>query len=62
MEQSKPLEQLAREARAAYSREWRAKNKDRVKQANAKYWERRVLKMKAEKEGGNTNATKPTTE
>lgn len=62
MEQSKPLEQLAREAKAAYSREWRAKNKDRVKQINAKYWERRALKMKAEKEGRHTDVDKPATE
>ena len=62
MEQSKPLDQLAREARAAYSRDWRAKNKDKVKQINAKYWERRALKMKAEKEGVYTDVGKPATD
>ena len=49
MEQS--LEQLAREARAAYSRKWRAKNKDKVKQANERYWLKYAAKRKAERQG-----------
>ena len=47
----KDLEQLIRAERNAYSREWRAKNKDRIKQHNADYWKRRVLKtLEAQKE------------
>lgn len=30
----------AKEAKKAYNREWRAKNKDKVKAANARYWEK----------------------
>ncbi|HBI6990118.1 TPA: hypothetical protein K8N17_002033 [Clostridium perfringens] len=31
----------AREERNAYMREWRKKNKDRVKEYNSSYWERK---------------------
>lgn len=31
----------AREERNAYMREWRKKNKDRVKEYNSNYWERK---------------------
>ncbi len=37
----------AREERNAYLRAWRKKNKDRVKEYNSSYWER---KSKREKE------------
>ena len=39
--------ELTAEARAAkneYMRQWRAKNKDRVRAINQRYWERRVTK------------------
>lgn len=35
---AKELENQAREARNAYAREWREKNKDKVKQYNNNYW------------------------
>lgn len=41
-------ENLAREERNAYAREWRAKNKEKVKKINANYWARRALKKQAE--------------
>ena len=44
----------ARKLQNAYNREWRAKNKDKVKQYNAAYWERRVAKIAAEREKGST--------
>ena len=35
----------ARQARNQYAREWRAKNKDKVKANNARYWERQAQKL-----------------
>ncbi len=32
----------ATEARREYFRQWRAKNKDKVKEYNRKYWEKRA--------------------
>lgn len=32
----------AREARKAYKREWNRKNRDKVKAAQARYWERKA--------------------
>jgi hypothetical protein len=34
----------ARQARNAYHREWRAKNKEKVKEINARYWANRAAK------------------
>lgn len=34
----------ARKARIAYYRQWRAKNRDRTRQYNKRYWERRALR------------------
>lgn len=36
------IQELVREERRRYAREWRAKNPEKVKAANARYWERRV--------------------
>ncbi|MBM6976424.1 phosphatase [Intestinimonas butyriciproducens] len=38
------LTQAAVEARREYQREWRRKNKDKVKANNHRYWERRAQK------------------
>lgn len=40
----------AREAQRAYRREWARKNPDRVKAAQARYWERKAERMKQEEE------------
>lgn len=32
----------AKKARAAYAREWRAKNKDKVSAAHERYWEKKA--------------------
>ncbi len=45
------IEKIAREERNAYFREWRAKNKDKVKAINKRYWENRAknnIEKKAE--------------
>jgi hypothetical protein len=45
------LEQLAAEERRKYYREWRAKNKDKVKKYNEQRWIRKAEKLAAEREG-----------
>ncbi len=45
------LSEEARAARNQYIKEWRANNKDRVRETNRKYWERRAAKQAAEKGG-----------
>lgn len=42
------LEELAKQERLAYFKEWRAKNKDKVKQSNQKYWLRKAEQRKKE--------------
>ena len=39
------LSDKAREAQRAYKREWRAKNKDKVKASNNRYWEKKARAM-----------------
>ena len=43
------LEELAREERREYFRQWRSKNKDKVRESNRRYWEKRAAK-KVEKQ------------
>lgn len=38
------VEKLARAERLDYLKKWRIKNKDRVRQYNATYWEKRAKK------------------
>ena len=38
----KSIDELAREERLAYFKEWRAKNKDKVKQHNQNFWRRKA--------------------
>lgn len=47
--QMQDLEKIAREERNAYFREWRAKNKDKVKAINKRYWENRARSNAAKK-------------
>lgn len=47
------LEERAREERREYFRQWRAKNPDKVKENNRRYWEKRAAKKdQAEQEAG----------
>ena len=50
IDKKKTIEELAREERLAYFREWRANNKDKVKQHQATYWQRRAERIKVERE------------
>lgn len=43
------MNQAAREFKNAYAREWRAKNKDKVKASQERYWENKAKKMNDEK-------------
>ena len=46
------VERMAKEEKARYQREWRAKNRDKVRAINARYWARRAEKtVAAQKEG-----------
>lgn len=56
-EDSKSMTDQAREARRAYKREWNRKNKDKVKAAQARYWERRAQAMTAAKNQGTDEPT-----
>lgn len=44
------IEKMAIEARRAYQREWRRKNKDKVKSNNLRYWVRKAQKMAEQSE------------
>ena len=44
--------QAAIEARRAYQREWRAKNRDKVKKNNENYWMRRAGRLLEERQKG----------
>ena len=46
------LTKLAKEARRAYQREWRRKNKDKVRANNLRYWERKAQKDAQEGSAG----------
>ena len=41
------MSEQAREARRAYKREWNRKNKDKVKAANERYWNRKAAAITA---------------
>lgn len=43
----------AREAQRAYARNWRAKNKDRVRENNLRYWARRAEREAAQQAAEN---------
>lgn len=43
MNAQKTIDDLAREERLAYFRDWRARNKDKVRASNKRYWEKRAL-------------------
>lgn len=45
------MTEAAKKERNEYQRQWRAKNKEKVKATNARYWEKRV-RQKMEKEAG----------
>lgn len=38
-------EEMAREAKRAYMREWNARNKDKVRETQKRYWEKKYKEM-----------------
>ena len=44
------------ELRAAYLRQWRAKNKEKTKQYNRNYWAKKLAQLEAEEKEGKDNA------
>ena len=48
------IDRLAKEQKNAYLRKWKSKNRDKVKEYNARYWKKRAEKMLKEK-GVNKN-------
>lgn len=46
----------AKAARNAYAKEWRRKNPDKVKAANARYWEKKAAEMKLAEEVATSNS------
>lgn len=42
------LEERAKEERREYFRQWRAKNRDKVRENNRRYWEKRAAKKATE--------------
>lgn len=49
------LTDAAREAKREYFREWRRKNKGRVRENNRRYWERKAAQRKEENEDAEKN-------
>ena len=43
-------EEMARQARNEYQREWRKANKDKVKEYNKRYWNKKYKEFKETKE------------
>lgn len=53
--QKQTAQEAARQARNAYARQWRANNRDKVRQYNADYWARKAAMNNGEEitaEGG----------
>ncbi len=50
------IAEIARAERLEYFRKWRAANKDKVKEANRKYWQRKAEK-RLQEESAKNNAT-----
>ena len=46
------MQKNAKDARNEYYRQWRANNKDRIREYNARYWKRRAERMAQEQAAG----------
>ena len=46
------MSKAAKDARRAYHKAWNAANKDKVKAAQQRYWERKAAELKAAKAAG----------
>lgn len=50
------MSEEARIARNAYYRAWRAKNPEKVRESNERYWAKKAAEMATEEKEGETNA------
>lgn len=50
------IEEQAKIARREYYREYRAKNPDRVRETNRRYWERRAIRIAEERKAEQATA------
>lgn len=50
-EQDKTALEKADEARRAYHKAWRDRNRDRIRQYNKRYWEKKAQQSESEKGG-----------
>ena len=55
MEDNKKLEEIARENEREYQKKWRAANRDKVKEYNKRYWQKRAIKLQQGAEGDTGN-------
>lgn len=55
MKKTKELEELARELKNKQAKEWREKNKNKVKEINRNYWLRKAKKLLETEKGGEEN-------
>ena len=51
------MDERAKAARRAYQNAWRRKNKDRLREYAARYWEKRAREMEAEEAAGDPEKT-----
>lgn len=51
MKRKTNMKDNARELKNAYLREWRKKNKDKVKEHNRRYWEKKASQLEGETDG-----------
>jgi hypothetical protein len=51
------LEEQARQERLEYFREWRGKNRDKVRRSNQRYWENRAKRRQAQEVNPDGGAT-----
>ena len=49
------MQKSARDARNDYYRQWRANNKDRIREYNARYWAKRAERMAQERRESEVN-------
>ena len=59
MESSNLTDEMIRAEKREYHRKWREQNRERVKSANRKYWQKRVEKKIAEQKIANGLAVQP---
>lgn len=55
MNDEKQIEEKAKQAQREYGKKWRAKNKDKVKEYNKRFWQKQAEKKQQNTEGCTEN-------